>query len=284
MTPTTAFWSLLADEFDLIVYDIRNHGWNTVGEQMRHNIPTMIHDHDVIVEAIAERYGYKPTVGVFHSLSAVVAVLSFSNLYSGLVLFDPPFCKPAASDAEFDEAVDRITALTRRRSPHFLSEEEFSDLLRYSPVYSRALPGVRELVAMTTLRTAADGEGRELRCPREFEAQVSEYMRSFAPLVDLTLLSCPTKVIGGDPTLPHAYLPSFDLKHVRSVDYDFVADSTHFLQLEKPVECRRDAPRFPASERVAGRVHPVARTLEGITRQRDPAPLFAREETREGNR
>ena len=231
------FWSLLAEEFDLVVYDVRNHGWNAVGEQTNHNIPTMIHDHDVLAGAIAERYGDKPTVGVFHSLSTIVAILSFSDPYAGLVLFDPPFCKPAASESEFDDAADRATALTRRRATYFRSEEEFSDLLRYSPVYARVLPGVRDLLAMTTLRRAADGEGSELRCPREFEAQVSEYVRSFAPLLDLSLLSCPTKVIGADPTLPYAYLPSFDLKHIRNVDYDFIADSTHLLQLEKPAEC-----------------------------------------------
>ena len=231
------FWSLLADEFDLVVYDIRNHGWNAVGERKHHNIPTMLHDHDVLARAIAERLGDKPTVGVFHSLSTLTAILSLSGPYSGLVLFDPPLCKPAASEAEFDEALDRQTALTRRRSPRFRSEEEFSDLLRYSPLYARVVPGVRELVARTTLTKAADGEGLGLRCPREFEAQVSEYMRSFAPLLDLDMLYCPTKVIGADPTLPHAYLPSFDLKHIESVDYDFIVDSTHLLQLEKPAEC-----------------------------------------------
>ncbi len=235
--PYSPFWSLLAEEFDLVVYDVRNHGWNAVGEQTNHNIPTMIHDHDVLAGAIAERYGDKPTVGVFHSLSTIVAILSFSDPYAGLVLFDPPFCKPAASESEFDDAADRATALTRRRATYFQSEEEFSDLLRYSPVYARVLPGVRDLLAMTTLRRAEDGEGSELRCPREFEAQVSEYVRSFAPLLDLSLLSCPTKVIGADPTLPYAYLPSFDLKHIRNVDYDFIADSTHLLQLEKPAEC-----------------------------------------------
>ena len=231
------FWSLLTGEFDLIVYDIRNHGWNAVGEQRNHNIPTLIGDHDILAKAIAELYGDKPTMGVFHSLSAMIAIFSHSDAYSGLVLFDPPFCKPSASDAEFDEAADRLTALTRRRTPYFQSEEQFSDLLQYSPVYARTSPGVRDLVARATLRTAADGEGCEPRCPREFEAQVSEYIRGFAPLLDLSMLYCPTKIIGADPTLPYAYLPSFDMKDVGNVDYDFIVDSTHLLQLEKPVEC-----------------------------------------------
>ena len=32
------FWSLLANRFDLFIHDIRNHGWNPVGERHMHNI------------------------------------------------------------------------------------------------------------------------------------------------------------------------------------------------------------------------------------------------------
>jgi pimeloyl-ACP methyl ester carboxylesterase len=49
------FWSLLAGDFDLAVYDVRNHGWNSVGDQRDHNIPTLISDHDIVLDAIAER-------------------------------------------------------------------------------------------------------------------------------------------------------------------------------------------------------------------------------------
>ena len=64
-----------------------------------------------------------------------------------------------------------------------------------------------------------------------------DYVRSFSPLVDLGMLPCPTKVIGADPTLPYAYLPTLDLSHVMTVDYDFLPETTHFLQLENPAEC-----------------------------------------------
>ena len=64
-----------------------------------------------------------------------------------------------------------------------------------------------------------------------------EYVRSFAPLLDLTLLTCPTKIIGADPTVPFSYLPTFNLGHILSVDYDFLPDATHFLQLEQPQAC-----------------------------------------------
>ena len=87
------FWSLLADDFDLMVYDLRNHGWNSVGDQRDHNIPTLIHDHDIILESIDRAYGSKPTVGIYHSLASLITLLSFSKLYSALVLFDPPLTK-----------------------------------------------------------------------------------------------------------------------------------------------------------------------------------------------
>ncbi len=238
------FWSLLADDFDLVVYDLRNHGWNAVGDRKNHNIPVLIHDHDLVLEAIDRHYGRKPTVGVFHSLSTLIAILSLTEPYSALVLFDPPLCKPSASETQFDAAAERASEQTRRRSPAFRSEEEFAELLGYLPTFARVLPGVRELVARTTLRRATSGEGYELRCPREFEAQLTEYVRGFAPLLDLELLSCPTKVIGADPTLPYTFLPSFDLKDIRSVDYDFVPEATHLLQLEKPADCAAMLRRF----------------------------------------
>ncbi len=231
------FWSLLADEFELIVYDLRNHGWNRPSEREHHNIPTMINDHDLVLDAVDRRYGEKTCVGVFHSLSAVIALLSFTRRYSGLLLVDPPLCKPGASDEDFDMASERAAAMTRTRRERYGTVEEFSDMLEYLPGFARVLPGVRRLMARTTLRPTPDNTGYELRCPRELEAQVIEYIRSFAPLLDMDRLNCPTKVIGADPTLPHTYLPSFDLSQIAAVEYDFLVDATHLLQMEQPEAC-----------------------------------------------
>ena len=104
-------------------------------------------------------------------------------------------------------------------------------------MFSRLVPGAHELMARTTLRRRADGEGYELRCPREYEAQITDSFRAFAPLVDFDALPCPTKVVGADPTLPFSYLPTFDMTHVLTVDYDFIPETTHFLPLENPEAC-----------------------------------------------
>ena len=231
------FWSLLADDFDLIVHDLRNHGWNSVGASRDHNIPTLVHDHDLILDSIGRIYGNKPTVGIFHSLSTLLPLLSFGNHYSALILFDPPLCKPGASQIELHAAAEKAAAQIRRRGRRFRTREEFADFLRYIPTFGRVAPGVRELMARTTLRPSASGADYELRCPREYEAQLMDYARSFFLLIDLEWLYCPTKIIGADPTMPYSYLPTFDVGDVMRVDYDFIPETTHLLQLEEPEVC-----------------------------------------------
>ena len=101
------FWSLLVEDYELMVYDLRNHGWNSVGAAKDHNIPTLVRDHDIILNRIDSVYGNEPTVGIFHSLSAIVPLLSLTQPYSALVLFDPPLSKPGASQVELHTAAEQ---------------------------------------------------------------------------------------------------------------------------------------------------------------------------------
>lgn len=237
------FWSRLVDDFDVVVYDIRNHGWNEVGARDEHNVPNLVRDQEQVVEAVERRYGERPTIGVFHSLSALTALLSSelstgrSGRMSAWILFDPPLYRPGPEDPDYDLLAERSAGLTRRRTHRFEKRSDFTDLLGYLPILLRAVPGAADLMARTILTQSPSEEGYELRCPREYEAQVIAYIRTYAFLVDFGALSCPTKVIGSDPTLPYAYLPTFNLSHIQNVDYDFIPETTHFLQLEKPAEC-----------------------------------------------
>lgn len=233
------FWSLLTEEFDLVIYDLRNHGWNTVGSINNHNVAILSRDQDRVLAAIDNHYGKKTQIGVFHSVSALATLLSPSNgsNFSALVLFDPPLCRPGASYEEFDAAATRTASLARRRAERFKTREAFAELLQFSPTFQRAVPGVFDLLAKTTLRERADEQSYELRCPREYEARIIEYASAFAVSVEFGKLLCPTKVIGADPTLPYSYLPTLDLSDILEVDYDFLPEATHFLQLEKPTEC-----------------------------------------------
>ena len=235
------FWSLLAADFDLIIFDLRNHGWNPVGPLRNHTLPTLVQDNDRVLEAINGHYGSKPTVGVYHSISALAALLS-PNKGSDVVarvLFDPPVCKPGRSLQGFEEATSRLAQKTRQRTARFQSREELEAVLPFLPHFKRVVPGFAALFVQATLRERAAGDGYELRCPREYEAQLVEYAGAFAVLVDFDSLVSPTKVIGADPTLPYSYLPTLDPGDVFAVGYDFLPDATHFLQMEQPEECAR---------------------------------------------
>lgn len=243
------FWSLLQDDFDLMLYDLRNHGWNAVGDMSAHNVPTIVLDHDRMLEAMDELYGAKPKIGVFHSASALASLLAAAHgdALAARVLFDPPFCRPGVGEYEFEAAAARTAAAVRRRTDRFKSREEFAEVLPFFPVFSRAVPGVHELVARTTLRPCADGNGYELRCPREFEAQIIDFSHVYVLLVDFQALHSPTKVIGADPTLPYSYLPTFDSTDIAKVDYDFIPEATHLLQLEQPRKCAAALREFVSS-------------------------------------
>ena len=233
------FWSLLADDFDLILYDLRNHGWNDISSLQSHNIPTLVQDHDKIMDAIDLHYGAKPKVGIYHSVSALISLLSprKGRDFAARVLFDPPLCKPGRDHREFEEAASTLSSISRSRMARFKNREDFAFLLSFFPVFELIVPGGHDLFAMTTLRENDREELYELCCPPEYEAQIIEYAGAFAVLVDFESQVCPTKVIGADPTLPFSYLPTLDLSDVFTVGYDFLPDATHFLQLEKPDQC-----------------------------------------------
>ena len=233
------FWSLLADDFDIIVYDLRNHGWNEVGPIEYHNIPTFVKDHDLVMKAIDDVYGNKPRIGVFHSVSGLVSLLSpvRGGDFAARILLDPPLCRPGRSYEDFDIAATRTAAAARRRTDRFRSHDEFIDLMSFIPLFRQVGPGVLDLMARTVLHRRSTEAVFTLRCPRDYEAQVIDYASSYSVLVDFTELASPTKVIGADPLVPYSYLPTLDLSDMLSVDYDFLPDATHFLPLEQPEEC-----------------------------------------------
>ena len=71
----------------------------------------------------------------------------------------------------------------------------------------------------------------------EYEAQAVTYYFSWAIELDLGRTGCPVKAIGADPTHRFSFMPSMDLSVLDDLDYDFVPETTHFLQMEEPEQC-----------------------------------------------
>ena len=233
------FWSLLQDDFDLVVYDLRNHGWNATGELSDHTVPTLVQDFDRVMEAIEAHFGKKPQVGVFHSISALASLLSPARGagFEALVLFDPPLCRPGSTYEILEAASMRNAKMARQRANFFQSPQELEEILPYLPAFQRVVPGIFDLMARTTLRQRRDSPGYELRCPPEFESQIIEYATIYAVAVEFESMACPMRVVGADPTLAYSFWPTFDFSELMLLDYDFIPESSHFLQLEKPEEC-----------------------------------------------
>ena len=234
------FWSLLLDDFDVVVFDLRHHGENPPGALARHTVPTLCRDVEAVGQAVDRALGMRPRAGVFHSVSCLAALLSPSleASYSALVLFEPPLSHGAGAARTSRLACRQAAARTRNRAFRFQSPEEFIDLMAAQPAMANLGPTALRLMALTTLRRAADG-GWELRCPPEYEAQILASIPDFAPLVAPDSLPLPVRVVGADRSLPHYFVPPCDLTGVASVDFRTVAGTTHLAQLEQPEECAR---------------------------------------------
>ena len=234
------YWSLLAGRFDICVFDLRSHGWNAVSPLRSHNLPTLVEDSRCVLDAIDSSFGPKPSVGVFHSISAIVALGHQQQVpaFAGLVLFDPPINSPGANLDEMDAVGQRQARRARRRQRHFDEWEHLAELLAEAPAYSLVPPETLSLLADTTLRPAAGG-GYELRCPPEHEAQLFEWYFGFSMQTPeiLESIDIPVKAIGADPTVRFSFLPGMDLSTLAVLDYDFIPNMTHFLQLEAPDKC-----------------------------------------------
>ena len=86
------FWSLLTDTFDIVINDVRGHGWNPVSDLRVHNFLRFANDNVTIFQAIDRHFGRKPKIGVFHSMSALIALLQEQqdSIFSALLLCEPP--------------------------------------------------------------------------------------------------------------------------------------------------------------------------------------------------
>ena len=231
------FWSLFLDDFDVVVFDLRNHGANPLGEAKRHTVPNLCRDLEAVGRAVDRDFGVRPRAGVYHSVSCLAALLSPSVAvsYAALVLFDPPLFPPGAGQRVFESACHQSVARTRIRAPQFASEAHFIEVMSAQPAMARVLPEALRLMARTTLRRGAGGY--ELRCPPEYEAKLLAATPGFARMVDPDALPLPVKVIGADPSLRHYFLPPCDLSHAKSIDFESLPGTTHLAQLEKPEEC-----------------------------------------------
>lgn len=255
------FWRLLLADFDVILFDQRNHGRNPRHRAEDHNWPRMAEDSRAVYGAIARAFGNKPVIGAFHSLSSIAAVDAtqrWGALWRPLILFDPPmFPRQGHPLDPFErEHMAEMAAIARRRPTHYPDPAAFAAQLAKREQFRRWVPGAHRLYAENTLRPDPAEGGWTLCCPREWEARIFEENVDPALWPRMPAMPVPTLLIGADPEIPGAQAPSIltaALAEDQRLPYIRIQDTTHFLQIERPEACHRAFLAQLAAADAAGR-------------------------------
>ena len=237
------FWSRFLGDFELVLFDARNHGWNDRSDPSGHDYAHMARDLDLVRVAAEAEFGRKPTAGLFHSMSAQAAMLAARDVgwrFEALVLFDPPNNPPEGHPVRAP-MVDYLNKLVAWASAR---REQFADPSELAADYAAVRAG-RNWVSGSHLRVAeavlrcAQG-GYELRCPRALEASMYEQGITLGLWPKAVDFAGPIKLIGGDSDRERpdpTALSNQALAREGWFDYLAMPGTGHLLQLEKPAAC-----------------------------------------------
>jgi pimeloyl-ACP methyl ester carboxylesterase len=243
------FWGPLTERFEVIAFDFRNHGENPLASSGRdgHTYAQMALDLEGVIRAVGARFGPRPSVGVFHSMSARTAMkhaIEIGFPWKALILFDPPNVPPPGHRAYalMDVFEHRLADWALARQERFADPAELARQYAETRAHSTWVPGAHELMARAVLRPHASGHGWVLACPRELEASI--YLQAMTlnlwPSPDAH--GGPVKLIAADPEARGAPAPAFANRALAEdfgYAYEAIPGTGHLLQIQKPDECRR---------------------------------------------
>jgi len=254
------FWSLLERRYDLVLFDLRNHGRNPLHGGSGHCWPIIADDLHRIRRGIDARFGARPTAGVFHSLSAVASlmqVLERGTGWDALVLFDPPLFPPPGHPLVALEAAHmaEMAARARRRPERYRTPRLLALQFSMRAEFRDWPPGGVDRMARATLREEEAGAWR-LACPRALEAHIFETNTDETVWPRIPALPVPARFVCGDPGRPGQQPPALlgaALAEAFGVDHVAVPRTSHFLQIERPAECVAAMEAFLARHGLAAR-------------------------------
>jgi pimeloyl-ACP methyl ester carboxylesterase len=237
------FWSGFLAEFDIVAFDMRSHGRNPLAEPANHDYAHMVQDIDAVGQAVRAEFGRKPSVGLFHSMSAqsaLVQTMAGPVHFDALIAFDPPNV-PAPGHPVRDAMAGYEHKLARwasSRSTLFADPAELASDFAATRSGRRWVSGASLAMARAVLRQG--DAGWQLVCPREREA--SMYLQG----IDLGLwprsadVPIPVALIGADPDCPYpaaTALSNRALAREGGFGYGAIPGTSHLLQLEEPAAC-----------------------------------------------
>ena len=239
------FWESLLDDFDLILFDMRNHGRNDAVGADRHTYFQMACDLGLIFREVTKRLGKANSVGVFHSMSARAAMkhaVQMEWVWDALVMFDPPSV-PLRGHAHYEPMRNfelKLSQWAANRQDIFNSPDELVAYWTENRAQRRWLGQARVDMANAVLRPDTDGKF-VLSCRRELEASIYLAALSMDLWPPASAYGGPVKLIGADPDDPSAP-PIGPANRALAQDggyvYEAVRETGHLLQIERPEACR----------------------------------------------
>ena len=243
------FWGPLAERFEIVAFDIRNHGQNPLAASGRdgHTYAQMTLDLERTLRGIDERFGRRPSVGVFHSMSARTAMKHAVEIgfpWAALILFDPPNVPPPEHPtyAVMENFERRLADWAMKRPDHFADPAELAQQYAETRAHSTWVPGAHALMARAVLRPDGERGGWTLACPRELEASIYLQAMTLNLWPPTAAYGGPVKMIAADPAARGAPAPAFANRALAEDEgyvYEAIAGTGHMLQIQKPEECRR---------------------------------------------
>jgi pimeloyl-ACP methyl ester carboxylesterase len=239
------FWEPLLERFDVILFDMRNHGRNEPAGADGHNYAQFAKDIGSIFHVVNRRLGHRQSVGVFHSMSgrsAMKHAVQIEWVWDALVLFDPPDVPPP--DHEQYESMCafelRLMEWALQRQDRFRSPAELQHNFDTNRAQSRWQAQARADMTNAILREGGDGS-YVLSCRRELEASI--YLAALT--LDLwpraSEYGGPVKLIGADPHLKYAPATAAANRALAAdggYEFEFVPGTGHLAQIERPDACR----------------------------------------------
>jgi pimeloyl-ACP methyl ester carboxylesterase len=237
------FWSRFLRDFEVVLFDARNHGWNELADPPGHDYAHMACDLDLVRAAAEAEFGRKPTAGLFHSMSAQAAMLAALQSgwrFEALVLFDPPNNPPEGHPVRVPmvEYLNRLVAWASTRRERFENLAELARDYAATRAGRHWIEGSHRTMAEAVLRRADDGW--QLRCLGALEAAMYQQGIALGLWPKAADFTGSVKLIGGDPQRERpdpTALSNQALAREGSFDYLAMPGTGHLLQLEKPAGC-----------------------------------------------
>ena len=246
------FWGQLLERFEIVVFDIRNHGRNPLHVLESHDHAHLVQDFETLYRRIPDAFGAKPTIGVFHSLAAISALLQnlqYGQRWDALLVVDPSLTPPPGHPL-YDRSYDfdfKLRDWALGRQDRFTSPGELATTLKTNLRLNRWCEGSHELLATSTLRQT--GSHWELTCPGAYESRIYAGNAKLNIWHRLPSLSGPICCLGADPALQGAWPPAFLNQAVHAelgLPYRCVAKTTHLMQFERPAAVAAELMNFIA--------------------------------------